>query len=190
MNKEKRKEILAAAERLFNRFGIGKTAVDEIADEAGVAKGTIYNNFGSKAGVINEIIKDKLASFEIKAEKMMQEVSDPAKGLQVLITERIRILTGTPFLSDGSLKKNPGTMKKLQQQVEEKFRAMAETIMNSGRNFRPPKEEMENILNTISYTVKGIEETIQGTLSKIPTDKIEKEVNFLISRLFPRKNNQ
>jgi len=187
-NKEKRREILAAAERLFNRFGTGKTAVDEIADEAGVAKGTIYNNFGSKTGVINEIIKDKLAAFEEKTDKMIHEMSDPVKGLQALITERIRVLTGTPFLADGSLKKNTGSMKKLQQQMEEKFRAASEKILQSGKNFRLPREEMENILNTITYAVKGMEGTIQGAFSKIKSEKIEQEISFMVSRLFPQKN--
>ncbi len=189
MNKEKMNEILTAAERLFNRFGIGKTAVEEIADEAGVAKGTIYNNFGSKAGVINAIIKEKLTAFERGTEKMTQEVSDPVKGLQMLVTERIRILTGTPFLVDGSLKKNTGLFKKMQQQVEEKFHAAARKVMEQGKNISLPGEEREKILTTISYTVRGIEESLRGAFSRVSSEKIREETDFLISRLFPRKNN-
>ncbi|MDX2470714.1 MAG: helix-turn-helix domain-containing protein [SAR324 cluster bacterium] len=41
-------KILTAAHQLFFRFGFKKTSVDEIAAEAGVGKGTIYNHYSNK----------------------------------------------------------------------------------------------------------------------------------------------
>jgi len=43
-----RDSILDAAESLFERYGYGKTTVDEIAKEAGIGKGSIYLHFESK----------------------------------------------------------------------------------------------------------------------------------------------
>lgn len=40
--------ILDAADRLFAQFGFKKTTVEEIAQEAGIGKGTIYLHFKSK----------------------------------------------------------------------------------------------------------------------------------------------
>lgn len=46
-----RETIVAAADRLFPRFGYQKTTVDDIAREAGIGKGTIYLHFKSKEEV-------------------------------------------------------------------------------------------------------------------------------------------
>jgi AcrR family transcriptional regulator len=44
----KAEAILDAADRLFTRFGYRRTAMDDIASEASVAKGTLYLYFKSK----------------------------------------------------------------------------------------------------------------------------------------------
>jgi len=43
--------VLGAAEQLFNTRPITEVTVEEIAAAAGVAVGSVYNHFGSKAGV-------------------------------------------------------------------------------------------------------------------------------------------
>lgn len=43
--------IVAAGEKLFSRFGYRRTSMDDIAREAGVAKGTLYLYFDGKAAV-------------------------------------------------------------------------------------------------------------------------------------------
>lgn len=45
---EKHESILAAAERLFVRYGFKKTTIEDVAAEAGVGKGTIYSYFRGK----------------------------------------------------------------------------------------------------------------------------------------------
>jgi AcrR family transcriptional regulator len=43
--------VLTAAEQLFSKRSISDVTVEEIASAAGVAVGSVYNHFGSKAGV-------------------------------------------------------------------------------------------------------------------------------------------
>lgn len=47
-DREKHESILAAAERLFVRYGFKKTTIEDVASEAGVGKGTIYSYFRGK----------------------------------------------------------------------------------------------------------------------------------------------
>mgnify|MGYP001364551822 CR=1 FL=1 len=54
---EKRDQILAAANRLFEMHGFHATGVDLIASEAGVTKRTLYKHFGSKEGLIEEVLR-------------------------------------------------------------------------------------------------------------------------------------
>ncbi|GAA2183052.1 TetR/AcrR family transcriptional regulator [Brooklawnia cerclae] len=53
-----RAAILAAATRLFAANGISATSLDDVAAAAGIAKGSIFYNFGSKHGLVSELIDD------------------------------------------------------------------------------------------------------------------------------------
>ncbi len=55
--RDKREDILTAASTLFARFGFRKTTVDEIAQAARVAKGTLYKYFQSKEEVFNRVTR-------------------------------------------------------------------------------------------------------------------------------------
>ncbi|PDS78006.1 TetR/AcrR family transcriptional regulator [Rhizobium sp. L43] len=52
---ERRDELMAAAERLFLEKGVEQTTIEEITTGAGVAKGTFYLHFSSKADVLQAL---------------------------------------------------------------------------------------------------------------------------------------
>lgn len=52
-----RERILEAAARLFYERGIRDVGVDEIVQSAGVAKMSLYKHFGSKDGVLVEVLR-------------------------------------------------------------------------------------------------------------------------------------
>ncbi|TWB09555.1 TetR family transcriptional regulator [Rhizobium sp. ERR 1071] len=54
-NTEKRAQILAAAERIFFTRGFDRTSVDELRQEAGVSKGTIYAYFEGKEALFRAV---------------------------------------------------------------------------------------------------------------------------------------
>jgi len=55
---ENREEvILEAAHKLFQKFGFDKTTMDEIAQEAGIAKGSVYLDFPSKNDILISLIR-------------------------------------------------------------------------------------------------------------------------------------
>ncbi|MEM7673230.1 MAG: TetR/AcrR family transcriptional regulator [Verrucomicrobiota bacterium] len=55
---DKRKQILETANRLFEAQGFNGTGVDQISQESGVTKRTLYKQFGSKEGLIKEVLVD------------------------------------------------------------------------------------------------------------------------------------
>ncbi len=67
--KERKKEILEAARKVFFDNGYEKTSVDMIADLAGVAKGTVYLYFKSKQQVFMAVTLDIMERFEKVIEK-------------------------------------------------------------------------------------------------------------------------
>ena len=57
MKQEKLDSILDTAKKMFARYGLQKTSLDEVARVARVAKATIYNYFGSKDRVYLEVLR-------------------------------------------------------------------------------------------------------------------------------------
>lgn len=55
-----RKLIVEAAERVFAQYGFDAAKVQAIAEEAGVAVGTVYSVFGSKAELFSEVLTHRL----------------------------------------------------------------------------------------------------------------------------------
>jgi TetR/AcrR family transcriptional regulator len=52
--------LLGAAERLFNERPVAEVTVEEIASAAGIAVGSVYNHFGSKAGLHAALVERAL----------------------------------------------------------------------------------------------------------------------------------
>jgi len=64
MKQEKLDSILDTAKKMFARYGLRKTSVDEVARMARVAKATIYNYFGSKDQVYLEVLRREMDEIE------------------------------------------------------------------------------------------------------------------------------
>jgi AcrR family transcriptional regulator len=56
--KDKKKSLLKVAKALFSEQGIKNTTVAQIAEKAGIAKGSVYSSFASKDEIIAELLND------------------------------------------------------------------------------------------------------------------------------------
>lgn len=54
-----RDRILSTACRLFYRHGVNSVGIDRIIDESGVAKMSLYRNFGSKSALVEAYLKHR-----------------------------------------------------------------------------------------------------------------------------------
>lgn len=72
---ERREKILIAASELFAEKGIDHTTIDDIAERAGVGKGTIYRRAGNKESLIDILIETsaELAIQNIRAKIKKRE---------------------------------------------------------------------------------------------------------------------
>jgi len=73
--KDKRQMILDIAARIFSRYGYSKTSLDEIAQEARIAKGTIYYYFTSKEELFSQIVQKQGRLFVEELRENLQEMS-------------------------------------------------------------------------------------------------------------------
>lgn len=59
-----RKRVLCAAQRLFSERGAGRVSMDEIAEAAGVGKGTLFRRFGSRAALARAVLDEQERAFQ------------------------------------------------------------------------------------------------------------------------------
>jgi AcrR family transcriptional regulator len=77
-----RNAILKAAERVFQRWGINKATMEDIASEAGKGKSTLYYYYKSKEEIFDEVV---IVEFEEILEKARKSTNDVASAKEKLI---------------------------------------------------------------------------------------------------------
>lgn len=90
--KEKtRKKIIAVAMDLFHKQGFDETTIDQIALEADVAKGTIYNHFPVKEAIIGEYMKRDVEKRKPEIIRELQELPDTRSRLTLAFRKSLEL---------------------------------------------------------------------------------------------------
>lgn len=79
-------KILDAAQKLFNTRGLRKTTVEDIARDAGIGKGTVYNYFEDKESIF-------LAAKRAECAVLMQRFRKAIRGEQSARQQLIKFVT-------------------------------------------------------------------------------------------------
>jgi len=82
-------EILRAASKVFARRGFDGATVDQIAETAGLAKGTVYVYFASKRELYLEAVKQGIAELIDKTRRNMEAALGTAEKIKAFIRTRI-----------------------------------------------------------------------------------------------------
>ncbi len=92
---KRRQRILDAARKMIEQHGVDQLRVRDLADAAGVATATLYNQFGGKDGIVELAMKeDFLERFSVSG--IENEGSSPAAALQQLIAKSARDARDVP----------------------------------------------------------------------------------------------
>ena len=85
-------QILEAAEKLFAQKGFYSTTVGEIAEKAGIAKGTIYLYFRDKRDLFFSVLESKLDILLEKVEKGIQKSKTVSSRIEEAIGIHLKFL--------------------------------------------------------------------------------------------------
>jgi len=89
---EKRAQILEAAIKIFAKKGMSKTTISDIAGEADIGKGTVYEYFKSKDEVFSASFLYFMDKVETTISKHLYRIHDPLKKLSAVFTSWADIL--------------------------------------------------------------------------------------------------
>ena len=94
----RRAEILDAALRLFGKKGFIPTRMEDIADRAGLAKGTLYLYFSSKDAIYEAAVERASIAQNEQSATATAAVSGVAARLQAFLHARMSFWTSQPDL--------------------------------------------------------------------------------------------
>lgn len=89
-----RQRLLEVAKALFAERGVARTTMKQLAEAAGVGKGTLYRHFPDKGELCRGLIREDLAAFQARVGALIADrraTPSALARLEILISERIRL---------------------------------------------------------------------------------------------------
>src|SRR3954453_19220787 len=77
----RRSDIISAALRLFAAKGFAATRLDDVAEAAGIAKGTVYLYFATKEELLRDVVRQELLPVLDRFEEAIAAHQGPAADL-------------------------------------------------------------------------------------------------------------
>jgi AcrR family transcriptional regulator len=81
MKRSARDRLLDAADRLFYNEGVHNVGIDRVLEEAGVAKGSLYYNFGGKDDLVRAYLDNRHARWAERIAGYQARVDEPEQKI-------------------------------------------------------------------------------------------------------------
>jgi AcrR family transcriptional regulator len=129
--------ILDAADRLLARYGYRKMTMDDLAQEVGIGKGTIYLHFPSKEEVVLSHVDRIVARLNEEQVKIARGGGQPAARLRKMLVKRVMfrfdsVQHYTESLSDLLAALRPSLLVRRQRHFEDEAKILA-GVLREGR---------------------------------------------------------
>ncbi|HEX8498989.1 MAG TPA: TetR/AcrR family transcriptional regulator [Pyrinomonadaceae bacterium] len=129
--------ILDATDRLLARYGYRKMTMDDLAQEVGIGKGTIYLHFPSKEEVVLSHVDRIVERLKAELLKVARGGGSPAARLRRMLVARVMyrfdsVQHYTESLSDLLAALRPGLLARRRRHFEEEAEVISE-VLREGR---------------------------------------------------------
>ena len=91
-----KEKLFSAAMELMGETGVAETRVEDVAARAGVSKGSVYYNFGSKDQMVEELMRFGLEHLEERLAADRPEAADPLSVLEAALSSGFAFLEEYP----------------------------------------------------------------------------------------------
>ena len=156
-----RQKLLDAATRVFARRGFVATSLDEIAEEAGLTKGAVYSQFGSKDDLVVALFEERIdkhmlgiasavdGTLEIEAQaeaagRMLEKIEDEERDLFLLESEFFLHAIRNPSF-------HPAHRRRTERLRAEMVKAVEEGAKNANVPLTLPIDQVAIVLNALGF---------------------------------------
>lgn len=181
----KRMRLLRTAITVFAKNGFDKTTVDDIAEAAHIAKGTVYYHFKSKEEVFIAIVGEGIEKFRSTVEEETASITDPTEKLEKFIRIQIaytmeyrdffKVLLSEWWNMESRWSQNTRTM-------QDTYFVMIETIVAQGQKTGVFNRTINTKAAAMSFFWLVSSATLNWTLYKqtFSQEELEKTLHTLI----------
>ncbi len=154
-----RDAILQAAERIFQKWGINKTTMEDIASEARKGKSTLYYYYESKEEIFDAVVMIEFEKILAKARESTIEAASAKEKLKRYIVTCIKEMKdkiSTYTIIRTEIRRNRNFIDKLRKQFESKQEQFVKEILELGVKNKEFNFIGEDELCTASKTIVGV----------------------------------
>jgi AcrR family transcriptional regulator len=187
--------ILDATDRLLARYGYRKMTMEDLAQEVGIGKGTIYLHFPSKEDVVLSHVDRIVARLKDELKKIARGAGAPASRLRRMLVLRVMfrfdsVQHYTESLSDLLAALRPGLLARRRRHFEEESEVIAEVLAEGRREgvfeFRDAPTAARTLLTAtnalLPYSLSARELGGRAELESEATRVVEMLLAGLLSR--------
>lgn len=139
-----RKELLAAGRWLFGSLGIYESRIEDITEQAGIAKGTIYLHFRSKEDLLEAVTRAGLLELQESVKATVSERHELADALAEALRAHLLFFHANPDLMHifhqvrGVVRFDRPAYRPLRALLQEHVEFLAECLVGSGSRALTP----------------------------------------------------
>ncbi len=151
--------IIEKAAELFPRVGFSKVTMDELCDELGISKKTLYRHFTSKDALADAVFKWNISSVKNNILAIMSERTDYLERLYKLCEFISRFLSKMNKAAQQDLiRHRPDLWKKLELYRKQKIFPIFKNMLDEGINLGIVRNDIQNdlVLLLLASAVEGI----------------------------------
>lgn len=182
---ERREEILASAARLFAESGYHATTIDDVAERAGVAKGTVYWYFRSKKALFLAVLRSVSEIYRTELGRAAEGIGSPLGRLEAALRATFTLTATSPEVYDLYFQRVvdadegfAGERERIHEHLREDLRALLEEAVRAG-------EVRDDDLETLARMVMGAAESGAAVAAARGSDERAREtaVRFIVEGL-------
>ncbi len=185
------KSILESARRLFARFGLKKTTMDDIAQQAGVGKATIYYYFRDKEEVFLKVIQKEADELLVRLEQAIAEYENPELKLKAMILERavaLAELVNLRWLNTAGDALRYQELAKERRRLSQREQKLLEQILREGKEQGLFSLEDPNFTaRSLSELISALERNFESLSPQEVKSRLEASLRLILDGIRARK---
>jgi AcrR family transcriptional regulator len=177
-------KILDTAERLFYTQGYCNTGINQVIEEADIAKGSLYKHFETKTDLLVAYIQRGHERWFSRLEEAVNKVSDPKKKLLAIFDHHIerqetREFGGCPFIkvNNEAGVSDPRVLDEIQKTKQHSIDFIKTLVANSGHKKILTDKELTD---TVFVMLEGAITTASVFKKATPIETAKKIIQKLI----------
>ena len=192
LSQERQGLILSAAQIRFARYGFSKVTMDEIAQDVGMAKASLYYYYPTKENLFRSVIEREQAEFLRQMGGILEQAMPASKKLTTYVTNRIKLTNTLLNLSSLNLqlwrRPKPGFVEMFESFANEELKLLTKILQEGNQSgefaVASPGTSALMLLHVLqALRLRIIRERMTGVASDAQEAELEKETCLLMETM-------